>query len=275
MPITKDKSFAYKYFYACLYPVLVDQSLQAYDNPLLWIRKVFVSINPEIFLRKKQTTSLKSVWERLIGDLFYERKDTQLPLITHRFFVIIYWTKKHISCRKGKMQSNFSKYYPVPCGFFFFFSVGMRRAATNSSTHLSKAAVALGCLSSCCFIESSLYEAYYPCIIVLVCSSSPASSLLQVTTAALNWNFSCACNISFELHSLHFFCNILRNTALPFYYCAFSITSGHYFHLFFFFSLCYIFKIRKWRLWSLPTCNQDNQRQLLQAAITSSIKQTT
>lgn len=68
----------------------------------------------------------------------------------------------------------------------------MTRAAANSSTHLTKTAVALECLSSCCFIESSLYEVYYPCIILLVSPSSPASSLLQVATAGPELKFSCA-----------------------------------------------------------------------------------
>lgn len=138
----------------------------------------------------RQLFFLKSVWERLMGDLFYERRYAQTPLVTNRFFCYFLLNKKpHISYNKGKMQSNFPKYYLVPC---WFFSIGMSRTVAYSSTHLTKTAVVLGCLSSCCFVESSLYEAYYPCIILLISSSSPASSLPQVATAGPELKFSCA-----------------------------------------------------------------------------------
>lgn len=176
--------------------------------------------------------------------MFYESSYTQPPIITNRFFsYYLLNTKSTFPIIRAKHNLIFLS---TTYSLVDFFSIGMTRAAANSSTHLTKTAVALECLSSCCFIESSLYEVYYPCIILLVSPSSPASSLLQVATAGPELKFSfaidpvtsplnCTASISFAIYEEY--CSSFQLLCLQHY--IWSLFSS-----FFFLPLCY-FGIRK------------------------------
>lgn len=119
----QDKLFTYKYSYVYLYVAPVDQSLWTHLKSLFGSLclplTILMSNNPEISLRYNQTTiSPNSLCKILIGDFFDERRYTQPPLITNRFFCYFLLNKKPIFYHKVKMQSNFPKHYLVSCWFF-------------------------------------------------------------------------------------------------------------------------------------------------------------
>lgn len=203
---------------------------------------ILMSSNAEISLRRNQTTiSLNYLWKDWL-EIFDERRYTQTPLTTNRFFCYFPLNKKPIFYYQVKMQPNFPKHDLVSC---WFFQQKWEEQQCTAAPHLTKTAEVPWCLSSCCFIESSLYKTHYPCIILLVSSSSPASSLPQVATAGPELKFSCAIDpvtsplncttsIQFAVYSeIPLFLSIIVLSAL--YLVIISLLL----------SLCYLFKIRK------------------------------